>query len=642
VFCGKCGKPNADDLRFCVHCSADLSAQTPPRTGDTFDNAETLHGPVRPTSAKDTLDAAKTIDGTQIYEGRLLAARYKVQRRLGSGGMGEVWKAVDTQLDDMPVAIKVLPVVLARNAHSIKALKREAAVALKLTHPNICRLHTFQSDEDVKFLVMEYIDGRTLEELLDHKPDRRMMLAELLPIAQQIAQALDYAHGLTPAVLHRDIKPSNIMVTRAGAAKLLDFGIAREMKDSVTRVTGKETSGTLLYMSPEQFQGHTPTPSSDIYSFAATLYECLAGHPPFYQGSIGHQLLHMEPPTLRDVSADVNAAVQAALAKAPKDRPSSAAVLVERLRNADKPPAAMAPKPEPARASDTARRTAPLVYTAWPFGAQEAQRRQAETAQAFGVPVKKTLTLGGGVTLDLVLVPAGTFTMGSHDGDADEKPPHTVTIGRPFYMGVKEVTQGQWQAVMRSNPSYFSASGRGRGKDKVAGQDTSNLPVETVSWNEAQEFCRALSERSRSEGLTVRLPTEAEWEYACRAGSAAAYSFGDSEAQLGEYAWFDENSGGKTQPVGTRQANAWGLHDMHGNVWEWCADAWHDSYQSAPADGSAWTAGGSSPDRVLRGGSWNSDGRSLRSAVRDGASPSTRWFNGGFRVVVGVSAAGTP
>ncbi len=619
MYCGKCGKPNADDLRFCVHCGADLGLQTPGRPGDTLDNAETLHGPVRPTPAEDTLDAAKTIDGTQIYEGRLLATRYKVQRRLGSGGMGEVWQGIDTELDNLAVAIKVLPGVLARNTHSIKALKREAAVALKLTHPNICRLHTFHSDGDVKFLVMEYIDGHTLEELLDQKPDRRMMLDELLPIATQIAQALDYAHGLVPPVLHRDIKPSNIMVTRAGAAKLLDFGIAREMKDSVTRVTGKETSGTLLYMSPEQFQGQTPTPVSDIYSFAATLYECLAGHPPFYQGAIGHQLLHMEPPALRGASENVNAALQFALSKRPQDRPAQAALLVDGLRTTSQP----------------------SVVPSTPTASSAATRQPAEDApgQPIPMPVTKSLPLGNGVTMELVLIPAGEFLMGSPASEPgrgnDEGPQHLVRITKPFYMGKTEVTQSQWRAVMRSNPSNFSASGGG--KDQVAGQDTSNLPVENVSWNDAQEFCRALSERLRSEGLTVRLPTEAEWEYACRAGSAGRFSFGDSDSALGDYAWYGNNSGNTTHPVGQKTANAWGLCDMHGNVWEWCADTWHDSYQGVPADGSAWTAGGDSSRRVLRGGSWDSIPANCRCANRAGFRPALRGDLIGFRV-----AAGTP
>ena len=755
MFCGKCGKPNADDLRFCVYCGADLGSQTPGRGGDMLDSAPTRIGPAPPAFEADTLDLAKTIDGAQVCEGRFLAARYKVQRRLGSGGMGEVWQALDTELDNLPVAIKVLPVVLARNAHSIKALKREAAVALKLTHPNICRLHTFHSDGDVKFLVMEYIDGHTLEELLDEKPDRRMTLAELLPIATQIAAALDYAHGLKPPVLHRDIKPSNIMVTREGAAKLLDFGIAREMKDSVTRVTGRETSGTLLYMSPEQFQGRTPTPASDIYSLAATLYECLGGHPPFYQGSIGHQLLYMEPATLKGVPAAVNAAVLAGLAKVPNERPAQASMFVNRLRTLDEPatrpaaapprsveppappsppraerprelksgsappatparpaaappsihaaapppagrksgsgvrglvvllvfaicggivylvvsqgtqpvepprpppatapapaPAPVAhattPKPEPARAAGTSPRGSATVYTAWPFNAQEARRRQEETARALGLPVTRTLDLGGGVQMELVLIPAGEFMMGSPASeaqrDADEGPRRTVRISRPFYLARTEVTQGQWKAVMGSsnNPSSFKGD---------------NLPVERISWHDAQEFCRKLSAKA---GVTVRLPTEAEWEYACRAGTATRFSFGDlseratsratsrragtttrfsfgdSDSNLGNYAWYAGNSGGTTHPVGQKQPNSWGLYDMHGNLWEWCQDLY-----GAYAAGSVTdpTGAGSGSARLLRGGGWLNGAYNCRAAIRSGTTPDLRYNYLGFRVAVGT------
>ncbi|GAF88766.1 unnamed protein product [marine sediment metagenome] len=163
VFCGKCGQQNAADVEFCVHCGADLSRQTPGRGGD------------------DTLDRAATRFAEEVYDGRMLGDRYRIEHRLGSGGMGEVWKAIDTELDDMAVAIKVLPPVLARNPHSIEALKREAAISLRLAHPNICRLHNFHSDGDLKFLVMEHLEGQTLEELLDSKTDRRMTLDELLP-----------------------------------------------------------------------------------------------------------------------------------------------------------------------------------------------------------------------------------------------------------------------------------------------------------------------------------------------------------------------------------------------------------------------------------------------------------------------------
>ena len=152
--------------------------------------------------------------------------------------------------------------------------------------------------------------------------------------------------------------------------------------------------------------------------------------------------------------------------------------------------------------------------------------------------------------MQFALIPAGEFPMGSASGGDNERPVHTVRISKPFYLGIHEVTQGQWETVMGNNPSKFKGD--------------ANRPVEMVSWEEVQKFIDKLN--SKEGGTKYRLPTEAEWEYAARAGSATAYSFGDDSGQLGKYAWFEGNAGSTTHPVGKLQPNAWGLYDMHGNV----------------------------------------------------------------------------
>ena len=168
--------------------------------------------------------------------------------------------------------------------------------------------------------------------------------------------------------------------------------------------------------------------------------------------------------------------------------------------------------------------------------------------------------------MEFVLIPAGKFMMGSDSGESNGKPVHEVRISKAFYLGKHEVTQGQWQKVMGNNPSIFKG-------DAI-------LPVENVSWEDVQEFIHKLNAK---EGDTkYRLPTEAEWEYAARARTATIYSFGNDERQLGEYAWYFPNSGNKTHPVGQKKPNAWGLHDMHGNVWEWVQDCYDSITPAVP------------------------------------------------------------
>jgi formylglycine-generating enzyme required for sulfatase activity len=260
-----------------------------------------------------------------------------------------------------------------------------------------------------------------------------------------------------------------------------------------------------------------------------------------------------------------------------------------------------------------------------------------------------TNTLG----MKLKLIPAGEFDMGAPDlepeSQDDEKPRHRVRITKPFYLGVYEVTQAEYQAVTGTNPSYFSATGEG--KANVAGMDTARFPVECVSWLDAIVFCNKLSEREGlrpcyeadgkpiAGGTGYRLPTEAEWEYACRAGTKTAYSFGDtispSDASYGgNYRYYDKSKGPyseRTALVGSYRPNAFGLYDMHGNVWEWCDD-WYDEkyYSKGPAEDPLNSTHGSS--RVIRGGGWNVPAENCRAASRLRDTPTGTGLNLGLRV----------
>ncbi|MFM2095378.1 MAG: hypothetical protein RIS70_2502 [Planctomycetota bacterium] len=249
------------------------------------------------------------------------------------------------------------------------------------------------------------------------------------------------------------------------------------------------------------------------------------------------------------------------------------------------------------------------------------------------------------IGMKLKLIPAGTFTMGSVKGGASELS-HEVTLTKPFYLGAYEVTQEQYERVIGVNPSQFK---------------NPRKPVETVTWDDAVEFCRTLSElpEEKAAGRVYRLPTEAEWEYACRAGTTTEYSFGDSENDLSRHGWFGNNSGKsvldaakllasdeqnyeklllkngcQTHPVGEKQPNAWGLYDMHGNVWEWCSDRFGDYLKTEVIDPVGPETGS---NRVRRGGSWRMVAATCRSAFRGKSFPLTRDAILGFRVAMSAS-----
>lgn len=225
-----------------------------------------------------------------------------------------------------------------------------------------------------------------------------------------------------------------------------------------------------------------------------------------------------------------------------------------------------------------------------------------------------SVDLGGGVKLELVLIRPGTFMM----GDKDMKPVHKVTLTKPFYMGKYEVTQEQWQAVVGNNPSSF--------KD---GEDAGKRPVEQVSWDDINsKFLPKLAERM-TKGLKPRLPTEAEWEYCCRAGTT-----GDYAGELDEMGWHNRNSGKMTHPVGQKRSNAWGLYDMHGNVWEWCSD-WYGEYLAADLVDPKGVP--SDIFRVYRGGAWFYVNGNCSSTFRGFNSPGNGLNNLGFRLAMDIT-----
>jgi len=298
IECPSCAFENADNANTCEKCSA------------------ALHG-------FNTICGIPTLGGNSA--GQVLNGQYIIVRELGSDRMGAVYQAEDAELD-IPVVIRALPTILADDRRETDNLRQVAKRALNLSHPNIARLYRFQSDKPIKYMVTEYIDGGSLEEKISAKGP--LSLEEMLKIFIPVAAGLDYAHDRD--VLHGDIKPANIILTGDGVAKLANFGITKQIKESMARITS-ETSDTSLYMAPEQFGGGQWQKQSDIYSLAATIYQCLCSRPPFWRGWMEYQVLKEQPSRLDKLNDIQNAALLKALSREPEDRQGSAWELLDVL-----------------------------------------------------------------------------------------------------------------------------------------------------------------------------------------------------------------------------------------------------------------------------------------------------------------------
>jgi formylglycine-generating enzyme required for sulfatase activity len=540
---------------------------------------------------------------------------------LGCGGFGEVWKARNPHFDGVPpVALKFCLDAAAKD----RLLRHEAAVLNQVMrqgrHPGIVALlHTYLS-ADPPCLEYEYVAGGDLTGLITEwrslpvNAERAQRVAKLI---QNLAATVGHAHRLTPPVVHRDLKPANILIqTNPDGSlqpRIADFGIGgvaasqalartnREVSQAGFLVTALRGSHTPLYASPQQARGRSPDPRDDVFSLGVIWYQMLTSNLTSSRpgGSRWTQRLIDQ-----GVSADMVELLGSCIEEEPQDRPNDALELSEKL--------------------------SAIVSTAKPTARVEPV-----------VPAELPSSLVNSLGMNFVLIPAGSFVMGSETSEVfrgpDEGPRRRVTISRAFYLGVHLVTQRDYEAVMGGNPSYFTSD-----------HDGSPMhPVEQVSWDDANQFCHRLSQRFEEQraGRRYSLPTEAEWEYACRAGTTTPFSLVSSINLTVKEANFDGSHAfgagevgaalGRTSKVGSYASNAWGLFDMHGNVWEWTADWYADSYGSANAVTDP-TGAETGTQRILRGGSWNNSGFICRSARRNKIAPHFRNSNIGFRVVLRI------
>jgi formylglycine-generating enzyme required for sulfatase activity/tRNA A-37 threonylcarbamoyl transferase component Bud32 len=602
---------------------------------------------------------------------------YVLLELLGTGGMGQVFKAEHRRLKRL-VAVKVLAPELLRSEAARARFQREMELVASVHSPHVVAAHDAGTADGRDFLVMEYVPGRALADLVKETGP--------LPVAQALRATLQAARGLADAhaagIVHRDVKPANLLLDDRGTVKVLDLGLARlrlEEGPATDLTASQVVMGTAAYMAPEQAADtRRADQRSDVYSLGCSLYYLLTGRPPYEGGTVMEVLFaHRERPVpsvvrLRpDCPAALDELCKRLLAKRPEDRPASMSAVaaeLERVLARD----LRARRPAWRRLTPWLVAAVVLlaggVLLAWPFLPPVPSKSPVpdEVAETRGPPTPPTppapdkseptprkkgpppepepaVRPQSPAAPEMVLIRPGDFWMGSPDtdvdADADEKPRHRVTITQPLRLARYKVTQAEYEAVTGKNPSAFGPAGRFRAR--VANRDTGKHPVESISWLAAVQFCNLLSERQglrpyytiKDDRVTVkggpgyRLPTEAEWEYACRAGTETRWYFGDNPKALGAHAWFSGNSGDTTHPVGEKGPNPWGLYDMAGNVPEWCWDrydpkAYRDSPQSDPSG-----PGSDREGRVYRGGAWNSAAAGTRSAARHGLGTSYDFYH---------------
>ena len=573
--------------------------------------------------------------------------QYAVERFVARGGMGYVLKGSTQQ--GAWVAIKILIWNSDTSQQSISRFKQEIELLRRLHDPNVVGLISCGQEAGLFFYVMDWVDGHDLRQELQSpgKPETLVPFSRAVRWFEQACLGLLAIHRA--GAVHRDIKPSNLLLTSDGRLLIADLGVAKKMGNDESGMTSTgQMPGTYWYMAPEQhYAPDLVDHRTDIYSLGFTFWELLTGVKP--------NTVRPAPPSSVNptVPKAFDTLLFAMLEGKIADRPAS---MLEILRAIPKPegkkkpepvtspPPGVEPPPGPASQPPKPTEVGPFINGIFGLGFMifvavvlyfkifgEKPAPQGNPAPPIPLPRGLTNSIG----MEFASIPAGKFLMGSPVTEKERyqnENQHEVTLTQGFRMGVHEVTQAQYEQVMGKNPSYFKGA---------------TLPVETVSYDDAMAFCKKLSDLpvEKAAGRKYRLPTEAEWEYCCRAGTSTPFHFGSelngTQANCdGNLPYGTTRKGpylGKTSPVGSYPANLWGLYDMHGNVWEWCQDR-YDSYpKQSVADPRGPEVGSGC---VFRGGGWSFVAANCRSAIRSGYVPSYRDDWGGFRLA--LSSSGIP
>ena len=492
-------------------------------------------------------------------------------------------------------AVKCLSSELSNSPQFKERFEKEAMAQAELDHPNIVQVNDFFEHNGLYCLVMEYVDGCSLEDMIED--EGKLSENKALPILKDILAGVNFAHSR--GIIHRDIKPSNILIDKSGRAKIMDFGIALRAGDSHRLTKTGVDIGTAWYVSPEQVVNPKGVDHrSDVYSIGVVLFEMLTGQTPFdgeTDYAVKDKHVREAPPDMKEINPDISdeltGIVMKALNKAPDDRFNGCGEFLEYVEACDR---------------QRNQKDSPGVVNV----PEDIEKEEKIPPHEPPEPVFTDPVTG----MEFVYVHNSKFMMGGvfeHEAEAEEKA-HEVALDG-FYIGKYPVTCGQWKSLMGTTPSKC-----GRGD---------NYPVEMVSWENAQDFIEKLTTENGRK-YQFRLPTEAEWEYAARSGGEKErYAGGD---HIDAVAWHKGNNDGGTRAVGEKPPNGLAIHDMSGNVWEWCQD-WFADYPSDAVDNPLGPSVGT--QRVLRGGSWNSDAMKCRTTCRWCNWPEYKDHSWGFRLV---------
>ena len=535
--------------------------------------------------------------------GQTLKNRYQVIESLGRGGMAEVYKVYDA-MRAAHLAMKVLRQDIAQDPVFLRRFQREAKALADLQHPNIVRFFGLEREDLTAFLLMEYVEGVSLQAEILRSNGQPLPYARIVEILRPVCSALHYAHQ--QGIAHCDLKPGNILIEKGGRVLLTDFGIARTLDAATATMAG---IGTPAYMAPELVKGEEPSPQTDIYALGVVLYEMLTGGERPFTGTTAEKVrweqLNQAPTFPRVYNPGIPVVLEnivlRCLIKESETRYPSALILLEELKAGALKGAAMN---QPSKATPAKPRPARSV--------SEPKRK----------PAAGEVRISPVDGMRMVYVPAGEFIMGSDKGEKNERPAHKVNLDA-YWIDQTPVTNvmfTQFLNVMeemnRVDPAWADLSSTIFHITKTNGgwqaqKNYEQHPVVMVNWFAAQAYCQWAGRR---------LPTEAEWEKAARGTDGRKYPWGNAEPNKGLMN-FGGQIGGTTR-VGSypQGASPYGALDMAGNVWEWVAD-WYDKdyYNQSPGKNPPGPSTGQ--DRVMRGGSWYHYGRRFRVYFRTANRP---------------------